>query len=93
MEIKNYNDNELFEECPGTSTIVPANNAETVPATQKLSFVTNEPPNETIGAMNPKNPETNGELPFTVVARNSADEEIIRQKMAGTRWVHCSLDN
>jgi len=80
MEIKNYNDNELFEKCPGTSTIVLAKNAETVPATQKLSFVTNEPTDGRIGAMTPKNPETNGELQFTVVARDLVCEEAIRQK-------------
>jgi len=93
MEINNYNDNKLFKECQGTSTIAPTNNAETVPAAQKLSFVTNEPTNERIIAMNPKKMGTNDEFQFTVVARNSADEETIRQKMAGTRWVHCSLDN
>ena len=80
MKINNYNDNKLFEECPGTSTIAPANNAETVPATQKLSFIANEITNEKIGAMKPKKLKTNGELQFTVVARDFVCEEAIRQK-------------
>jgi hypothetical protein len=80
MEINNYSDDKLFKECQGTLTIVPANNAETVPATQKLSFVTNEPTNEKIGAINRKNLGTNGDLQFTVVARDLVCEEAIRQK-------------
>jgi hypothetical protein len=51
-----------------------------VPATQKLSFVTNKPTNERMGAMNPKKRGTNGELQFTVVSRDLECEKAIRQK-------------